>query len=103
MILQTKLLGLLPTNLGALGAQVGYGNTALSSTVLPGAGTTSTFDGYLKGIITGVSTDSTNWKCSTIDVKIVSRVSSAGTETSITYAQGNSANASFELAIHCIS
>jgi hypothetical protein len=63
---------------------------------LPGAGTTSLFNGYLKGIITGVTTDTTNGN-STIDVKITSRVSSAGTETSITYGQGNALQ-SFETA-----
>ena len=38
------------------------------------AGSTTRFTGYLKGIITGVSTDAVNGN-STIDVKIVSRVS----------------------------
>ena len=61
--------------------------------VIPGAGTTSTFNGYLKGIITGVSTDSVN-SASTFDVKIVSRVTgAAGTsgnysETNIDYSEG---------------
>ena len=61
--------------------------------VIPGAGTTSTFNGYLKGIITGVSTDSVN-SASTFDVKIVSRVTgAAGTsgnysETKIDYSEG---------------
>jgi hypothetical protein len=91
--LADQTIGITTNNLGALGIQVGYGITsALSSTVLPGAGTTSTFDGYLKGIITGITTDSTNSN-SSINVKIVSRVSSAGTETSITYAQNNANNA----------
>ena len=90
-----QTIGIASTNPGNLGAVVGYGvTTTLSSAIIAGAGTTSTFDGYLKGIITGVSTDATNGN-STIDVKIVSRVSSAGTETSITYAQGNS-NSSIE-------
>jgi hypothetical protein len=39
---------------------------------------TSSFTGVLKGIITGVSTDATNGN-SSIDVKILSRVSTAGT------------------------
>jgi hypothetical protein len=95
--LADQTIGIATTNPGNLGAIIGYGvTTALSSVVLPGAGTTSTFDGYLKAIITGVTTDATNGN-STVDVKIVSRVSYAGTETSITYAQGN-ANASFESA-----
>ena len=57
--------------------------TPLSGVVVPGAGSTSAFTGYLKSIITGV--DITN---KTVDVKIVSRVSSTGTETKIDYAEG---------------
>ena len=88
-------IGVTTTNLSNLGAQVGYGiTTAITSTAIAGVGTTTSFTGYLKGIITGVSTDTTNGS-STIDVKIVSRVSSAGTETAITYSEGNSV-ASFE-------
>jgi hypothetical protein len=93
--LADQRIGVSTTNLSSLGAVIGYGvTTAITNAVLPGAGSTSTFNGYLKGIITGVSTDATNGN-STIDVKIVSRVSAGGTETSITYAQGNSL-ASFE-------
>ncbi len=67
------------------GAQIGYAVTAaLSNVVIPGTGTTATYSGYLKGIVTGVSTDATNNE-SSIDVKIVARVSSAGTETRINY------------------
>lgn len=88
-------IGINTTNLSNLGAQIGYGvTTAITSTAIAGVGTTTSFTGYLKGIITGVSTDTTNGS-STIDVKIVSRVSSAGTETAITYSEGNSV-ASFE-------
>jgi hypothetical protein len=93
--LADQRIGVSTTNLSTLGAVVGYGVTAaITNAVLPGAGSTSTFNGYLKGIITGVSTDATNGN-SIIDVKILSRVSAAGTETSITYAQGNGV-ASFE-------
>jgi len=70
------------------GAQIGYGVTAGISTTLAGVGTESTLGGYLKGIIVGVTTDGTNGN-STIDVKIVSRVSAGGTETAITYAEGS--------------
>jgi hypothetical protein len=92
-----QTIGVTTTNLSNLGAQVGYGITAaITSTAIAGVGTTTSFTGYLKGIITGVSTDTTNGS-STIDVKVVSRVSSAGTETSITYSEGNSV-ASFEQA-----
>ena len=77
------------------GMIVGHGVTAtLSAVTIPGDGTTSTFTGFLKGIITGVSTDATG-KASTIDVKILSRVSSGGTETKIDYAEGDP-NKSFQ-------
>jgi len=84
-------LGINTTNPNAAGAIVGHGvTTPLSDVVIPGAGTTTTFNGYLKGIITGVSTDAVNGS-STIDVKIVSQVSSAGTETKLNYQQANPA------------
>ncbi len=88
-----QIIGVTTTNLGTLGAQIGFGVTAnLSAVTIPGLGSTSTFTGFIKGIITGVSTDVTN-SASTIDVKIVSRVSSAGTtagrETKINYAEGS--------------
>jgi hypothetical protein len=87
--LADQIIGVNTTNVGALGAQIGYGvTTNLSSLTLPGAGSTSSFTGYLKGIITGVSTDATNGN-STISVKITSRVSSGGTETKINYAEGS--------------
>ena len=77
------------------GAQIGFGVTAaLTNVTLPGSGTTTGFSGHLKGIITGINTDATNGN-STIDVKIVSRVSSAGTETKIDYAE-NAQFASFD-------
>lgn len=58
--------------------QVGYGFTQAISSTLPGAGTTSVLNGYLKGVVTGVG-------ASTLDVKITSHVSSAGTITSVDY------------------
>jgi hypothetical protein len=85
-----QTIGINTTNPGTSGALVGNGVTvSLSSVVIPGAGTTSVFNGYLKGIITGVTTDSGG--SSSIDVKIVSRVSSGNTETKINYQQSNSA------------
>ena len=60
---------------------------ALSSVNIPGTGSTESFSGYLKGIITGVTTDATNGK-STVDVKIVSRVSTAGVASAISYEEG---------------
>jgi hypothetical protein len=87
--LADQTLGITTTSLVGVGATVGYGVTvALTSQVIAGSGSTSLFTGYLKGIITGVTTDSTNGN-STIDVKVVSRVSSAGTETKIDYAEGS--------------
>ena len=83
-----QTIGITTTSLAGVGATVGYGVTvSLTSITLPGAGTTSVFSGYLKGIITGVTTDTTNGN-STIDVKITSRVSTAGTETKISYSEG---------------
>ena len=76
-ILQTKQSVSQLITYSKAGAIVGQGVTvALNDVVIPGAGTTSTFNGYLKGIITGVSTDSVN-SASTFDVKIVSRVTGA--------------------------
>ena len=84
-----QTIGITTTSLAGLGATVGYGVTvALTNVTLPGTGSTSTFSGYLKGIVIGVTTDSTNSN-STIDVKILSRVSTAGTETRIGYAEGS--------------
>lgn len=84
-----QTIGITTTNPGVAGAIVGHGVTvSINGTVLPGAGTTSVFNGHLKGIITGVSTDSGG--ASSFDVKILSRVSGS-TETSITYAQNNAA------------
>jgi len=63
---------------------VGMGvTTELDGVVVPGAGSTSAFTGYLKSIVTGV--DLANKK---VDVKIVSRVATDGTETAIDYAEG---------------
>ena len=84
--LADQTIGITTTSLGDYGAKIGYGITsALINEVIPGAGTTSTFNGYLKGIITGVSTDATNGN-STINVKVVSRVTGAA-GTSGTYAE----------------
>ena len=79
-----QIIGITTTSLSLAGAQVGYGVTAALSATLAGVGTTSTIGGYLKGIITGVTTDSTNG-ASKINVKITSRISAAGTETPIDY------------------
>ena len=84
-----QTIGVSTDNLENAGVQIGYGVTSvLSDVVIPGAGTTTVFNGYLKGIITGVSTDSVSSN-SSFDVKITSRVSTAGTEYPITYQQAN--------------
>jgi hypothetical protein len=62
-------------------AQVGYAlTTALTNVPSAGVGTTSLFNGYLKGIITGIG-------ASTLDVKVVSVVDTTGTEIEVDYAQ----------------
>ena len=91
---QTITLG--STDPVVAGATIGYGVTgALSAVAIPGAGTTSSFTGYLKGIITGITTTSAGTG-GTLNVKIVSRVETQGagsTETKIDYAEGTTANA----------
>ena len=60
---------------------VGMGvTTTLTNVPSAGVGTTSVFNGYLKGIITGIG-------ASTVEVKVHSIVSTAGVETEINYAQ----------------
>jgi phage tail sheath protein FI len=81
-----QIIGITTTNLGNIGAQIGFGITMPISTTIAGSGSTSVFTGHLKGIITGVTTSTTG--NSTIDVKVVSRVSSGGTETQIDYSAG---------------
>ena len=71
---------------------VGYGITAtLTNVPIVGNGTTSNFNGYLKGIITGIVTTSNADSRSELEVKIVSRVDTTGTETFVDYAEGDSA------------
>jgi hypothetical protein len=88
--LADQTIGIATTNLSTVGATIGFGvTTALLNAAIAGSGTTSLFNGYLKGIITGVTTDATGGN-STIDVRIVSRVSSGNTETLIDYAESSS-------------
>ena len=87
-----QIIGISTSDPAAAGASIGYGvTTAMTNQVIPGVGSTSLFNGYLKGIITGVSTDSVNSN-STVTVKITSRVSSSGEETLIDYAEGDRAS-----------
>ena len=82
-----QILHVNTTDPAAIGCTIGYGVTAPISAVIAGLGTTTQYSGYLKGIIVGVTTASAAAD-STIDVRIVSRVSSAGTETMIDYSEG---------------
>ena len=94
-----QTIGITTTDLGAMGVSVGAGVTAaIAGATVPGLGSTSSFTGYLKGIITGFTTSTVG--ASTIDVKIVSRVETSGdsvTETKIAYQEGTQ-YASFDTA-----
>ena len=61
--------------------QVGYAVTQATTSVVAGVGTTSINDGYLQGIITGIGV-------STIDVKVINRVSAAGSVFPVSYTEG---------------
>ena len=82
-----QTVGISTTNPSALGIVVGYGVTVgVSSIIKAGSGSTSEFTGYVKGIITGVSTSTLGQ--SSFDVKIVSRYdATAGVESQIDYAE----------------
>lgn len=70
----TTLAQTLTALTGSVQDGVGVGvSVALNNVTIPGAGNTSSFTGYLKGIVTGVSDDA-------VDVKIVGRVA-AGSST----------------------
>ena len=83
-----QIIGIATTNLNAIGAQIGFGVTVGINTVVAGTGATSPYTGYLKGIIVGVNSGITTTS-STIEVKILSRVSSGGTETLINYSESS--------------
>ena len=59
---------------------VGMGITQSMQKVSAGTGVTTVLDGYLKGIITGVTTTTNK-----VSVKVLSHVSAAGTETNVEY------------------
>jgi len=67
-----------PTPTTQFAPLVGAAVTQSVSTVVAGVGSTSSFTGYLKGVITGVGNSS-------IFVKVLSTVSSGGTEATATY------------------
>ena len=69
------------SGLSTSGVYVGYGITqSVSGKSVAGIGQTSPLNGYLKGIITGVGQSS-------IDVKVLSHVSVANTESNVDYQQ----------------
>ena len=86
---------------------MGIVTMTLSSVTLPGAGSTSQFNGYLKGIITGIRTDSSAGDFGTtyLDIKVLSRVATGvsvpgagfATERALDYAKGDSST-SFEIS-----
>ena len=88
-----QVIGISTNNLFLAGARVGFAVTAnIDGAIIPGIGTTGAFTGFLKGIITGVSTDTVDSK-STFNVKITDRISAVAGVTSyfpIDYAEGNS-------------
>ena len=77
------------TGINTAGITVGMGVTqTIDGRVTAGAGSTSTFNGYLRGIITEVGGgDGTT---GTMSVKIVDRVATDGTVTAAEYEQGGS-------------
>ena len=81
---------------------VGYGITQAISSTLPGSGSTSTLDGHLKGIVTGISGSGTSASPYSLQVKVLSHVSAAGTETSVDYQPAGvyAFSASGSVAIH---
>ena len=93
-----QTIGITTDSLATAGATIGYAVTAyLSGSSYSRNRNNFTLVDIIKGIITGVTTDSTD-SASTIDVKIVERVTAAGVKTAITYEEG-AAWASFILAI----
>ena len=82
-------IGFTTTDVESFGGVIGYGVTTALAATVAGPGTTTTFNGYLKGIITGVSTDTVDGTNSYVEVKVVSQVSTAGTETKINYKQSD--------------
>jgi hypothetical protein len=90
-----QIIGIATTSLSGIGVTIGNGvYSDITGTSIALDGTVSTFDGKLNAIITGVSTDAVDGN-STVTVKIVSRTTTGGITSSVSYARGNSA-ASFE-------
>ena len=62
------------------GLSLGNGVTQPITSILPGNGSTTTLDGYLKGIVTEIDSDNNK-----VGVKVLSHVSAAGTVTDVDY------------------
>ena len=77
-IIDAKADQILTLSAAPAGFAIGMGVTQAISAVLPGAGTTSVLDGYLKGIVTQVAG-------SDAYVKVLEHVSAAGTVTEVDY------------------
>jgi len=89
-----QIIGINTTSLAGVGATVGYGVTiALSGNHAVSGAVVSLNGSYLKGIIVGVNTSATG--SSTIDVKILGRVSAGGTFTAEEYKE----NSKFEIKV----
>jgi len=88
-----QTIGVSTVSLAGVGATVGAALTAaIGGFSVAGVGTANAFTGYLKGIVTGVKTDTSIGANSTVDVKIICRVETVGggsTITKIDYAEGN--------------
>ena len=69
-----QIIGISTNDLSNYGVQVGYAVTAPKTAItIPGDGSTSSFTGVVRGIVTGVATDTVNGN-STFEVKILERV-----------------------------
>ena len=81
--INTAGIGFANTNTAPPSGMIGLGVTQIvpNGTVVVGSGTTSTLDGYIKGIVTQ---ELGNDK---FGVKVVSHVSAAGTETAVDYTE----------------
>ena len=88
-----QTIGITTTNLAGAGCTVGVAVTAaIAGYQIAGVGTANAFTGYLRGIVVGMTTDTTVAENSTIDVKVVCRVETVGggsTITKLDYAEGN--------------
>jgi Phage tail sheath protein subtilisin-like domain/Phage tail sheath C-terminal domain len=90
-----QILGIATTSVTSIGARVGYAVTVdISGKVIPGAGTTEVFNGYLKGVITQ-AIDGPETGVSALVVKIHSRVSTGGTQPGRHYRIDYSQNSDF--------